>query len=133
MLLRLEGHEVHIANDGPSALELAEKFEPNIAVLDIGLPGLNGYELARRLRSRQNDRGLLLIAVTGYGQPEDRPRSQAAGFDRHMVKPLDPHTLGAEIADSGRLPPQCCSGPSTDAAQCHATDQARRRTAAYCP
>lgn len=98
MLLRLEGHEVHIANDGRSALELAEKFEPNVAVLDIGLPGLNGYELARRLRSRQNGRGLLLIAVTGYGQPEDRLRSQAAGFDRHMVKPLDPHTLGGEIA-----------------------------------
>ena len=67
-------------------------------MLDIGLPGLNGYELARRLRCRQNARELLLIAVTGYGQPEDRLRSQAAGFDRHMVKPLDPHALGAAIA-----------------------------------
>ena len=102
MLLRLEGHEVCIANDGPSALELAEKFEPNAAVLDIGLPGLNGYEVARQLRSRQNGRELLLIAVTGYGQPEDRLRSQAAGFDCHLVKPLDPHILGAEIARSAK-------------------------------
>ncbi len=98
MLLRLEGHEVRIAHDGPSALDMANTFEPNAALLDIGLPGLNGYELARALRSRQNGRELLLIALTGYGQPEDRMRSRAAGFDGHMVKPVDPHLLGAEIA-----------------------------------
>jgi signal transduction histidine kinase/CheY-like chemotaxis protein len=98
MLLRLEGHEVRIALDGPSALLVAEEFEPNAALLDIGLPGLNGYELARKFRSRRNGRGLLLMAITGYGQPEDRVRSHEAGFDCHMVKPLDPHTLCATIA-----------------------------------
>ena len=102
MLLRLEGHEVHIALDGPSALDLAEEFEPNAALLDIGMPGLNGYEVARELRSRRNGHGLLLIAATGYGQPEDRVRAEAAGFDLHMVKPLDPQTLGAEIAKWAR-------------------------------
>jgi CheY-like chemotaxis protein len=98
MLLRLEGHDVRIAHDGPAALELAKEFEPDAAMLDIGLPGLNGYELARELRARQNGRKLLLIAVTGYGQPEDRVRSRVAGFDSHLVKPLDPRTLGAGIA-----------------------------------
>lgn len=97
MLLRLEGHEVRIAYDGPSALDLADEFRPNAAVLDIGLPGLDGYELARKLRARQYGRGLLLIAVTGYGQPEDHLRSREAGFDVHLVKPLDPYTVGAEI------------------------------------
>ena len=98
MLLRFEGHEVRIANDGPSALILAEQFAPETAVLDIGLPGLNGYELGRKLRSRRNGEELLLIAVTGYGQLEDRERSQEAGFDCHLVKPLEPHVLGDEIA-----------------------------------
>jgi two-component system OmpR family response regulator len=67
-------------------------------LLDIGLPGLNGYDLARELRSRQNGRGMLLIAATGYGQPEDRVRAQGAGFDFHMVKPVDPQMVGAVIA-----------------------------------
>jgi two-component system, sensor histidine kinase len=98
MLLRLEGHEVRIALDGSSALDLAEEFRPNAALLDIGLPGLNGYQVARELRSRQNSRRLLLIAATGYGQPDDRVRAQEAGFDVHMVKPLDPHFIGSEIA-----------------------------------
>jgi signal transduction histidine kinase/ActR/RegA family two-component response regulator len=102
MLLRLEGHEVRIALDGSSALDLAEEFEPNAALLDIGMPGLNGYELARELRSHRNGHGLLLIAATGYGQPEDRVRTEAAGFDFHMVKPLDPQTVAAEIAKWAR-------------------------------
>jgi signal transduction histidine kinase len=98
MLLRLEGHQVRVALDSSSALELAGDFQPNAALLDIGLPGLNGYELAREFRSRQDGRGLLLIAATGYGQPEDRVRARAAGFDFHMVKPVDPQAVGAEIA-----------------------------------
>jgi CheY-like chemotaxis protein len=98
MLLRFERHGVRIAHDGPSALELADEFRPNAAVLDIGLPRLNGYELARKLRARQYGRGLLLIAVTGYGQPEDQIRAREAGFDVHLVKPLNPHTLGVDIA-----------------------------------
>jgi signal transduction histidine kinase/ActR/RegA family two-component response regulator len=102
MLLRLEGHEVRVALDGSSALDLAEEFEPNAALLDIGMPGLNGYEVARELRSRRNGHGLLLIAATGYGQPEDRVRTEAAGFDFHMVKPLDPQIVAAEIAKWAR-------------------------------
>jgi signal transduction histidine kinase/ActR/RegA family two-component response regulator len=98
MLLRFEGHEVRIAHDGPSALDLADEFRPNVAVLDIGLPRLDGYGLARKLRARPYGRGLLLIAVTGYGQPEDQIRAREAGFDIHLVKPLNPHTLGVEIA-----------------------------------
>jgi signal transduction histidine kinase/ActR/RegA family two-component response regulator len=97
MLLREEGHEVCIASDGISALDLAAEFGPDAALLDIGLPGLNGYELARELRTRQNGEDLLLIAVTGYGQPEDRERAQSAGFDFHMVKPLDPSILSAVL------------------------------------
>jgi CheY-like chemotaxis protein/two-component sensor histidine kinase len=93
MLLRFEGHEVRIALDGPSALELAEEFKPDAALLDIGLPGLNGYELARKLRSRSSGQKLLLIAVTGYGRFKDRERSKNAGFDCHLVKPVDPHAL----------------------------------------
>jgi DNA-binding response OmpR family regulator len=98
MLLRFDGHEVRIAHDGPSALDLADEFTPNAAVLDIGLPRLTGYELARKLRARPYGRGLLLIAVTGYGQPEDQIRAREAGFDIHLVKPLNPNTLGVEIA-----------------------------------
>ncbi len=100
MLLRFEGHEVRIAHDGPSALELAEEFKPDAALLDIGLPGLNGYELARKLRSRSSGQKLLLIAVTGYGQFEDRERSKNAGFDCHLVKPVDPHALSALLKKS---------------------------------
>ena len=103
MLLRLEGHQVRVALNGSSALEVAVDFRPNAALLDIGLPGLNGYELAREFRARQDDQGLLLIAATGYGQPEDRMRAQAAGFDSHMVKPLDPQTVSAEIARLARV------------------------------
>jgi two-component system OmpR family response regulator len=95
MLLRFEGHEVRIAHDGLSALELAEEFKPDAALLDIGLPGLNGYELARKLRSHSSGQKLLLIAVTGYGRFEDRARSKNAGFDCHLVKPVDPHALSA--------------------------------------
>jgi CheY-like chemotaxis protein len=98
MLLRLEGHEVRIAYDGPSALDVADEFGPDAALLDIGLPGMDGYELARKLRARHYGRGLLLVAVTGYGQPEDHARAGEAGFDIHLVKPLDPHILEDEFA-----------------------------------
>jgi len=102
MLLRCEGHDVRIAHDGPSALDLANEFTPTAQVLDIGLPRLDGYQLARKLRARQYGRGLLLLAVTGYGQPEDHIRSREAGFDVHLVKPLNPHTVGAETAKSAK-------------------------------
>jgi signal transduction histidine kinase len=93
VFLRLEGHDVQTANDGPQALGSAELFAPEIAVVDIGLPGMDGYELARRLAPRIP----LLIALTGYGQSEDRQRSKAAGFHYHFVKPANPREITAVI------------------------------------
>ncbi|MBX3263214.1 MAG: response regulator, partial [Labilithrix sp.] len=80
------GHRTYTAYDARSAHELASELRPSTALLDIGLPIVDGYELARRLRAQQGD--ILLIAVTGYGQPSDRDRSRAAGFDEHLVKPV---------------------------------------------
>jgi CheY-like chemotaxis protein len=89
------GHEVHIAHDGPSALHLAEKERPDVLLLDIGLPGMDGYEVARRLRSTPGFADVKLIALTGYGQEADRQRSSLAGFDHHLVKPVDLEQLRA--------------------------------------
>jgi CheY-like chemotaxis protein len=88
-LLELQGHEVRAAFDGPQALDLARSFEPDLVVLDIGLPRMNGYEVALRLREERGTDGLVLIALTGYGQEEDHRRSREAGFDHHLVKPVD--------------------------------------------
>jgi len=82
------GHEVAIAGDGPSALELVRNFQPDAALIDIGLPGVTGYEIARRIRADVFDRDLHLVAITGYGRPEDRDAARAAGFDAHMTKPV---------------------------------------------
>jgi signal transduction histidine kinase/DNA-binding response OmpR family regulator len=89
MLLRLSGCEVCSTQDGPSALDAVQTFQPHIVVLDIGLPGMTGYELAQRLRQNVTTREAVLIALTGYGQEEDRQRSQQAGIDHHLVKPVD--------------------------------------------
>jgi len=88
-LLKLTGHEVHIAHDGLEAVEEAAAFQPQVVLLDIGLPGINGYEAARRIREQQRSKALTLVALTGWGQEEDRRRSEEAGFDAHMVKPVD--------------------------------------------
>ncbi len=95
MLLRMLNNEVWIAYDGPTGLELARRHRPDLIFLDIGLPGMNGYNVARRLRQLPELHGVTLIAVTGWGQPEDRRRSQEAGFDEHLVKPVDPAILSA--------------------------------------
>jgi PAS domain S-box-containing protein len=87
--LQALGHEPAIAHDGPAALELALSFKPDIAVLDLGLPVMNGYELARRLRETLGYDKLRLIAVTGYGQDSDRARSREVGFDHHLIKPIE--------------------------------------------
>jgi two-component system CheB/CheR fusion protein len=90
VLLRLDGHEVRTAYDGPSALAAAAVHRPEAVLLDIGLPkGMDGYEVARRLRRQQGLEGVLLVAVTGYGQDEDRRRTREAGFDAHLVKPVE--------------------------------------------
>src|SRR5262249_33216377 len=89
-LLRLSGHDVHVAHDGPAALSLAKEFRPELVLLYIGCPGMSGFEVARELRRQAALGPMLLIAVTGYGQDEDRQRSCAAGIDRHLVKPVAP-------------------------------------------
>lgn len=89
VLLELEGYVVRVANDGAAALEVAREFAPDVLILDIGLPGMDGFEVARQLRSRPESRDALLIALTGYGEAESRLKSQSAGFDHHVVKPAD--------------------------------------------
>jgi CheY-like chemotaxis protein len=93
-LLELTGHVVETAADGPSALAAARVFNPDVVLMDIGLPGMNGYEVARRLRADPAFRETRLIALTGWGQDTDRERSREAGFDLHLVKPIDPAELG---------------------------------------
>jgi signal transduction histidine kinase/ActR/RegA family two-component response regulator len=95
--LRLEGHEVKAVHDGLQALSSLKVFDPHVVVLDIGLPGLDGYAVARQLRERGDTSHVLLIALTGYGQKEDRSRAAAAGFDYHFVKPADPREIQAAI------------------------------------
>ena len=93
MILALEGHEVETVHASHDALERAPLFKPDVAVLDIGLPGMDGYELARRLRENPALEGIRLVALTGYGQAEDRERARAAGFDDHLIKPADSRAL----------------------------------------
>jgi two-component system, chemotaxis family, CheB/CheR fusion protein len=93
MFLQTLGHEVHIAHSGAQALETAKRLKPDIGVLDIGMPDLNGYEVARRIRLEAWGDKVTLIAVTGWGQVDDRRRAQAAGFDHHLTKPIDPEQL----------------------------------------
>jgi PAS domain S-box-containing protein len=88
-LLRLRGHEVHLAYSGPEAVASCETHRPELVLLDIGLPELNGYDAARRIRELPGGRNVRLIALTGWGQEEDRQRSREAGFDQHLVKPVD--------------------------------------------
>jgi len=93
MLLQVSGHDVRVAYSGPDALERAAEYQPDIVLLDIGLPGMDGYEVARRLRAHTQLEKVKLIAVTGYGQDADRLQSQEAGFDYHLVKPVDAQKL----------------------------------------
>ena len=98
-LLELQGHRVTCAGDGPSALQRVADFRPDVAILDIGLPGMDGYTLARLLRETPETHDCLLVALTGYGQPEDRTRALAAGFDAHLVKPVALAALERVIAE----------------------------------
>ena len=93
VLLRMEGHLVDIAYDGPAALEAVRSMRPDVVLLDLGLPGIDGFELAERLRAMPDGARTLLIAISGYGQDEHREKSRRAGFDRHFVKPIDPASV----------------------------------------
>jgi CheY-like chemotaxis protein len=101
-VLELAGHRVRIARDGVAGLEAIRSEPPEIALVDIGLPRMDGYELARRLRGAMDGDRPLLIAVTGYGLPEDRARALAAGFDDHVTKPVDIGVLAGLLA-KGRV------------------------------
>jgi CheY-like chemotaxis protein len=99
MLLRMQGHEVRVAHNGPAALELTKGYRPEIVFLDIGMPGMDGYEVARRLRRQPGLENVRLAALTGWGQEEDRRRTAEAGFDHHLVKPVESSALQALLAD----------------------------------
>ena len=91
-LLRIWGHDVRLAHDGPAAVEAARDYRPDVILLDIGLPGMDGFAVARQLKS-EGLQARLLVALTGYGEQTDKQRSQEAGFHHHMVKPVDPDAL----------------------------------------
>ena len=98
MMLSIMGHDTRTAHDGESAVETAESFLPEVILLDIGLPKLNGYEVAQRIREHAWGRSMFLIAVTGWGQEEDRQRSSEVGLNVHMVKPVEPAALEKLLA-----------------------------------
>jgi len=93
MLLELEGHDVTVVHDGRQALQNIQNHSPDVAMLDIGMPEIDGYEVARRVRQQPSGRSVMLIAVTGWGQEADRARAMEAGFDLHFTKPVEPETL----------------------------------------
>jgi PAS domain S-box-containing protein len=107
LLLKLDGHDVKLAHDGPGALSAARGFTPQVILLDIGLPGMSGYEVARELRRDPAFAETTFIALTGYGQAEDRRKSKSAGFDHHLTKPIDDEALAAALdASAGNIAPQ---------------------------
>ena len=97
--LEVDGHRVDVAEDGPLGVEMARSSRPDVVLVDIGLPGLNGYEVAKQVRALFG-RHVRLIAVTGYGRPEDRSRTEAAGFDAHLTKPVSSERI-AEALEGG--------------------------------
>lgn len=98
LMLSIMGHDTRTAHDGESALSTAETFLPDVMLLDIGLPKLNGYEVAQRIREQAWGESMFLIAVTGWGQDEDRQRSSEVGLNVHMVKPVEPAALEKLLA-----------------------------------
>jgi PAS domain S-box-containing protein len=108
LLMRMSSHEVRVAHSGPAGLEAAVEYRPDVVLLDIGLPGMDGYEVARRLRQDAELKGVKLIAMTGYGRESDLQRSQEAGFDHHLVKPVNPLRLLELLATF--TPPSCFVG-----------------------
>jgi len=93
LLLKLLGAEVRVVHDGPAALEMIPSYAPSVVLLDIGMPGMDGYDVARRIREQPEGQDLMLIALTGWGQEEDRRRTSEAGFDHHLLKPADVSAL----------------------------------------
>ena len=100
-ILRLQGYDVMSASNGHEALRIAESARPEVVILDIGLPGLDGYEVARQIRRQPWGAAMLLVAVSGWGQPEDKRRSAEAGLSHHLVKPVNPVDIEQLLADHG--------------------------------
>jgi CheY-like chemotaxis protein len=100
-LLRMDGHEVAVVRDGEEALAAWPAFQPEVALLDIGMPKLSGYEVARRVRQNDQGRAAMLIAATGWGQTRDKVEALAAGFDHHFTKPIDPDRLRELLCSTG--------------------------------
>jgi CheY-like chemotaxis protein len=98
MLLECFGADVRVAHDGPDALRLADEWRPAVVLLDLGMPGMDGFEVARRLRARPSGADLLLVALTGWGHAGDRRRTRESGFDLHLVKPASTDALLAVVA-----------------------------------
>jgi CheY-like chemotaxis protein len=96
-LLKIWGHDVRLAHDGPGAVEAAREYRPEVVLLDIGLPGMDGFAVATQLR-KEGLGGRMLVALTGYGEQQDKDRAQKAGFDHHLVKPINPDTLQKLLA-----------------------------------
>ena len=105
-LLRLDGHEVREATDGCEALAQADRFGPEVVLLDLGLPGLDGWAVATALRRRAGGDRALLVAISGYGQSADRARSLSAGIDLHLVKPVEPGRIRELVRHAAQLPIQ---------------------------
>ncbi len=112
MLLTVMGHDTRIAHDGLEGVELAEAYRPDLIVLDIGLPKLNGLDVCRRIRERDWAKNVVIVAATGWGQDEDRRRSEEAGFDHHLVKPVDAAALGKLTLTGSRKQSQQVSNSS---------------------
>ena len=102
MLLRFQGADVHIVDNGPTALEALTTYGPSVVLLDIGMPGMDGYELARRMRQQQGGEDVTLIALTGWGQEQDRRLSKEAGIDYHLIKPVDWESLVSLLTSLAR-------------------------------
>lgn len=99
MMLSMMGHDTRTAHDGEAALTTAEEFRPQVVLLDIGLPKLNGYEVAQRIRGQEWGTAMFLVAITGWGQDEDRRRSEDVGMNLHMVKPVEPGALDRVLSE----------------------------------
>ncbi len=111
-LLSAEGHAVRVAHDGPAAIAAALDFRPHVVLTDIGVPMLNGYEVAARMRQHPDLALTVLIAITGYGREQDRVRAHAAGFDHHMVKPVEPDEMLAIVRDVAAGQTRSSQGPT---------------------
>jgi PAS domain S-box-containing protein len=110
ILLQVEGHDVHVVHDGAAALTALEERRPDVALLDIGMPGMNGYEVAQRVRSSPLGRSVVLIAITGWGQDSDKARALDSGFDHHFTKPVEPERIAELLRRQGRRGPQSPGG-----------------------